>query len=267
MKASTGGKALNLCDRSNVLLYWCAQYHTSANPSALSQAVNKVHSKIKMLDDGGGVLDFDDVDRRNVQPRMDALMRIVSDLRLHTLYLDTGTLITLLNYKRLDELFRIAGRNGLLRLHLKGAPNVSKKSFAVSKFVRVLRQVICSLGQHCNSLRFLEWHVCMHMEYCVHVKKATENERRELIMTSVSALRSFGGRFDVDVTSIVKTITDWPKERKREFTAKAREELLEQEMDDFEEQVENGMNMYADDQFGSITMQESLFGRAYGDED
>lgn len=44
VKASTRGKALNLCDMSNVLLYWCAQYHTSANPSSLSRAVNKVQS-------------------------------------------------------------------------------------------------------------------------------------------------------------------------------------------------------------------------------
>lgn len=220
-----------------------------------------------MLDDGGVVVDFDDVERTNVQPRMDAPMRIVRYLQLHTLYLDAGTLITLLNHKRLDELLRIAGRNGLRPLHLEGAPNVSKKSFAVSKLVRILPQVIASLGQHCDSLHFLEWHVCMHMDYCVHVKTTTQNEMRELIATSVSALRSFGSRLDVDVTSIVNTIADWPKEMKREVAAKAREERLEQEMDDFRERVSNAVSMYAEDPLESIAMKESLFGRVYGDED
>lgn len=131
--ASANGTDLKLCDQSNILMYWCLRELTSTNPSALSQAVNKVHNRIKMLD-VGEVRDFGQHDREraanearllgwpksrplnDVHFRMNALMRIVSDLRVHTVYMEPGTLITLHNRNRLSEFFRITGRNGLRRL-------------------------------------------------------------------------------------------------------------------------------------------------------
>lgn len=72
-----------------------------------------------MLDDVDRVFRFLFNEKEYVQSRIDALTRIMSDLRLYTLSLGAGPLVSLHDSRRLNDFFRIAGQNGLCRVLVK----------------------------------------------------------------------------------------------------------------------------------------------------